>query len=70
MIDPAKEIQKLEKKKEFLVQSISKLETAMSCKDYEAKVPEEVRAVNQEKLAQNKGELDKLAEALQVLAKI
>uniref|UniRef100_A0A0A9XL90 Valine--tRNA ligase n=2 Tax=Lygus hesperus TaxID=30085 RepID=A0A0A9XL90_LYGHE len=70
MIDPLKEIQKLEKKKEFLVQSISKLETAMSSKDYEAKVPEEIRFVNQEKLVQNKGELDKLAEALEVLAKL
>ncbi|KAF6202108.1 hypothetical protein GE061_004506 [Apolygus lucorum] len=70
MIDPLKEIQKLEKKKEFLVQSINKLETAMSSKDYEAKVPEEVRIVNQDKLVQNKGELDKLAEALEVLAKL
>ena len=51
LIEPAKEVEKLEKKKTALATTIEKLKKAAAVADYTAKVPEEVRAANQEKLA-------------------
>ena len=70
MIDASKELAKLEKKKETLLQSIKKLEQAIATKDYTTKVPEEVRNSNLEKLSQCKGELDRLGEATLVLKRM
>ncbi|XP_014261778.1 valine--tRNA ligase [Cimex lectularius] len=70
LIDPEKEIAKLEKKKSILVQSVAKLEQLMASKDYESKVPEDVRLSNVEKLTKNKEELERLAEALVALTKL
>ncbi|BES98723.1 Valyl-tRNA synthetase [Nesidiocoris tenuis] len=70
MIDPQKEIQKVEKKIQFVTEMINKLEIAMASKDYELKVPEDVRQTNVEKLEQNRGEHVKLNEALKALSKL
>jgi len=70
LIDATKELAKLEKKKDGLQQTIKKLEQAMGAKDYQSKVPEEVRTSNSEKLQQTQGELDRLADAVQVLLKM
>lgn len=67
LIDPVKELSKLDKKHELLKQSITKLEQAMAAPDYEVKLPEEVREANSEKLIQNKGELERLIDAMTAL---
>uniref|UniRef100_T1IVN6 valine--tRNA ligase n=1 Tax=Strigamia maritima TaxID=126957 RepID=T1IVN6_STRMM len=67
LIEPEKEISKLEQKKERLIGQMNSLKKSIGIQDYEIKVPEEVRAANQEKLQQFDGELSKLTEALNVL---
>lgn len=67
MIDPLKEIEKLNKKGDSLTQTVEKLHKTMSIADYETKVPEDVRNTNKEKLKQSQDELDRLAEAIGVL---
>ncbi|XP_060803190.1 valine--tRNA ligase [Amyelois transitella] len=67
LIDPQKEITKLEKKKESLSQTIGKLEQAIAADDYTAKVPVDVQKNNTEKLAQSLGEIDRLEAAIQTL---
>ncbi|XP_067001148.2 valine--tRNA ligase isoform X2 [Anabrus simplex] len=67
LIEPAKELEKLQKKKEFLTQQLNKLQQLMSSTDYETKVPEEVRQTNAEKLTQTTGELDRLCSAMTAL---
>ncbi|CAB3227290.1 unnamed protein product [Arctia plantaginis] len=67
LIDPQKEITKLEKKKENLSQTITKLEQAMAAEDYTNKVPAEVQKTNSEKLTQSQGELDRLQSAIETL---
>ncbi|XP_071449683.1 valine--tRNA ligase isoform X2 [Hetaerina americana] len=68
LVDPTKEREKLSKKREKLDQQVSRLVSATNAPDYESKVPEEVRAANDEKLSQLRGELARLniaEEALQ-----
>lgn len=67
MIEPAKELAKLAKRKEQLQSSISKLEKDSAKPDYEAKVPEDVRAANKEKLESCIGELERLSIAEKTL---
>ncbi|XP_075977591.1 valyl-tRNA synthetase isoform X1 [Anticarsia gemmatalis] len=67
LIDPQKEITKLEKKKETLSQTISKLQQAMAADDYTTKVPAEVQKANSEKLTQSQGEIDRLQAAMETL---
>ncbi|KAL1130732.1 hypothetical protein AAG570_011973 [Ranatra chinensis] len=67
-IDPSKELEKLMKKEESLCQAIKKLEQAIAVKDYEAKVPQDVRSANSEKLVQSRGELERLRESITVLS--
>lgn len=67
LIDPQKELEKLGKKEELLTGTIQKLKQAMVASDYETKVPAEVQKLNQEKLVNNEGELERLAEAMQTL---
>jgi len=67
LIDPQKEILKLEQKQEKLNSQLKSLKEATDIPDYEAKVPEEIRIANQGKLQQLEGEITKLIEALSVL---
>ncbi|XP_023954262.2 valine--tRNA ligase isoform X2 [Bicyclus anynana] len=67
LIDPQKEITKLEKKKESLSQTISKLQQAISADDYTTKVPLEVQKLNSEKLTQSQGEMERLQAAVETL---
>ncbi|CAK1580629.1 unnamed protein product [Parnassius mnemosyne] len=67
LIDPQKEIAKIEKKKEALSQTISKLQQAMTAEDYTVKVPTEVQKSNTEKLSQSQGELERLNKAVETL---
>merc|ERR1711988_1345708 len=66
-IEPGKEVEKLEKKRAALMSSIDKLKKAALLKDYESKVPEDVRKANVEKLEGNEAEVVRLAEAVQAL---
>ncbi len=67
LIDPAKEVGRLEKKRSVLAATVDKLEKAAKAEGYETKVPEEVRVANKEKLAQTKTEIERLTEAMQAL---
>ncbi|CAG2054897.1 unnamed protein product [Timema podura] len=67
LIEPAKELSKLVKKREALEQQVTKLNQAMSAADYEAKVPVEVRQTNSEKLIASEGELSRLQAAMVAL---
>ncbi|XP_053610206.1 valine--tRNA ligase isoform X2 [Plodia interpunctella] len=67
LIDPQKEITKLEKKKDSLSQTISKLQQAIAADDYTTKVPVEVQKSNIEKLAQSVGEIERLQAAIETL---
>jgi valyl-tRNA synthetase len=67
LIDPAKELVKLQKKKDQLEQQVSKLKQAMAAPDYRTKVPEEVRLSNTDKLTQTEGELLRLLSAMTAL---
>jgi len=70
LIDPAKEVEKLNKKKAALQQTVEKLQKAMEVADYATKVPEEVRTANTEKLETSRLEIERLCEAVTTLAKI
>ncbi|XP_034831804.1 valine--tRNA ligase isoform X1 [Maniola hyperantus] len=67
LIDPQKEITKLEKKKETLSQTIVKLQQAISIDDYTSKVPLDVQKLNSEKLSQSQGEIERLQTAIETL---
>ncbi|XP_046965705.1 valine--tRNA ligase [Vanessa cardui] len=67
LIDPVKEITKLEKKKDTLTQTIHKLQQAISADDYITKVPPEVQKSNTEKLTQSQGEIERLQAAIETL---
>ncbi|XP_050350770.1 valine--tRNA ligase [Nymphalis io] len=67
LIDPAKEITKLEKKKDTLTQTINKLQQAIGADDYITKVPPEVQKSNAEKLTQSQGEMERLQAAVDTL---
>ncbi|XP_050555637.1 valine--tRNA ligase [Spodoptera frugiperda] len=67
LIDPQKEMTKLEKKKDALSQTIAKLQQAMAAEDYTTKVPAEVQKTNSEKLAQSQGEIERLQAAMETL---
>ncbi|CAH0546633.1 unnamed protein product [Brassicogethes aeneus] len=67
LIEPAKEIAKIQKKLEFLQSTKSKLDQAMSASDYACKVPQEVQQLNVEKVNQTTVELDRLNCALESL---
>ncbi|CAG9561648.1 unnamed protein product [Danaus chrysippus] len=67
LIDPQKEITKLEKKKENLSQTINKLQQAMAAEDYTVKVPADVQKLNSEKLITSQGEIERLQSAIETL---
>ena len=64
LIDPAKELVKLQKKQDQLEQQVRKLKQAMAAPDYTVKVPEEVRLSNTDKLTQTEGELVRILSAM------
>lgn len=67
LIEPAKEIAKIQKKIESLLGTQTKLNGAMNAVDYQIKVPEEVRHNNEEKLLQTGTELERLQVAIEAL---
>lgn len=67
LIDPAKETEKLEKKRSALSSSLEKLKKSMEMDGYETKVPAEIRSANSEKLEQTETELIRLADAISAL---
>lgn len=70
LIDPQKELERLKKKEEQLKEVVQRLQQSMSAADYSTKVPVEVQKTNEEKLFNNKGELDQLIEAMETLLKM
>jgi len=70
LIDPSKEVEKLNKKKAALQQTVEKLKKAMEVKDYMSKVPEDVRKANKEKLETSSLEIERLNEAIKTLENI
>lgn len=70
LIDVEKEITKLEDKKKRLESTAKKLEEAAAKPDYEAKVPQEVRESNAQKLEETQTEIEKLANAVETLMKL
>lgn len=67
LIDPEKEIAKMEKKLVFLGDTKAKLDQSMAAADYATKVPAEVQAANSEKLMQTTNEIQKLEIAMDAL---
>lgn len=70
LIEPSKEITKLQKKIEFLKSTEKKLMQAMNAADYATKVPADVQASNAEKLAQATTEIKRLEAAIVALNKM
>lgn len=67
LIDPEKEIVKLQKKKEFLDKTVESLNKQMLAADYSTKVPTEVQEANKEKLEQSESEIKRIIEAMGTL---
>ncbi|KAH1003406.1 hypothetical protein HUJ04_003343 [Dendroctonus ponderosae] len=67
LIDPVKEIQKIQTKLDFLQSTKKKLEQAMNIENYATKVPPEVQQSNLEKLSETTIELERLDAALGAL---
>lgn len=67
LIDPEKEITKMQKKLDFLIGTINKLNQAVSAADYSIKVPTEVQQANAEKLTQTSIEMKRIEEAMEAL---
>ncbi|RZC38986.1 valine--tRNA ligase, partial [Asbolus verrucosus] len=67
LIEPTKELAKIQKKLEFLQGAKNKLNQAMSAADYATKVPPDVQQANSEKFAQTVVELERLQTAMEAL---
>ena len=67
LIDPTKEGGKLAKKRDLLESQLDKLEKAAKAEGYEAKVPDDVRRANEEKMAQARTEIQRIGEAVKAL---
>ncbi|XP_043252604.1 valine--tRNA ligase isoform X2 [Colletes gigas] len=67
LIDPNKELEKLGKKEEQLIDVIKRLKQAMEVPDYNVKVPLDVQNSNKEKLLNSEGELQRIADAIAAL---
>lgn len=67
LIEVDKEVEKLNKKKEMLTQTVGKLQQAMSVADYATKVPENVQQSDKEKLEQSEAEIKRIAAAVETL---
>ncbi|XP_059474962.1 valine--tRNA ligase isoform X2 [Neocloeon triangulifer] len=67
LIDPAKELVKIAKKRDLLQSTVTKLVKDMAKPDYESKVPADVQLANKEKLESAIGEMEKLSLAEKTL---
>ena len=67
IIDPVKEVEKLGKKQDSMKSQLEKLKKSMLIKDYEKKVPEDIRKSNTEKVGQTETEILRLTEAMKFL---
>lgn len=67
LIDPLKEIGKVQKKIDLLTGTKIKLNQLMNSADYTVKVPSDVQQANTEKLNQTNFELERLVAALEYL---
>lgn len=67
LIEADKEITKLQKKKEQLVQTVGKLNQAIAAGDYVTKVPAEIQTANTEKLQQSESEIERITAAIETL---
>lgn len=67
LIQVDKELQKLEKKKAQLEQTVGKLKKATEASDYTIKVPAEVRQANVEKLKSSEAEIVRITNAMETL---
>ncbi|XP_050518605.1 valine--tRNA ligase [Diabrotica virgifera virgifera] len=67
LIEPSKEITKIQKKLDFLQTTRERLNKTMEAPDYESKVPSEVRHSNEDKLSQTSAEISRLEAALSSL---
>lgn len=70
LIEPSKEMAKLQKKIDFLKSTEKKITQAMSAADYTTKVPADVQESNAEKLAQTTTEIKRLEAAIESLNKM
>ncbi|KAL0102785.1 hypothetical protein PUN28_018227 [Cardiocondyla obscurior] len=70
LIDPKKELEKLQKKEGQLIEIIQKLKQDIAVPDYDVKVPHDVQKSNKEKLINNEGELQRIIDAMMVLQTI
>lgn len=67
IIEVDKEIGKLEKKRDQLQQTITKLKQKMTMEDYENKVPENIQLENTENLKQSEIEVERIGSAVSAL---
>lgn len=67
LIQADKELQKLEKKRAQLNQTVDKLNQAISASDYTTKVPAEIQQTNKEKLTESEGEITRINAAIESL---
>ncbi|XP_072401213.1 valine--tRNA ligase [Diabrotica undecimpunctata] len=67
LIEPSKEISKIQKKLDFLQTTRERLNKTMEAPDYESKVPVDVRHSNEDKLGQTSAEISRLEAALSSL---
>ncbi|XP_014227475.1 valine--tRNA ligase isoform X2 [Trichogramma pretiosum] len=67
LIDPVKELEKLQKKETSLKSTIEKLKKDMASADYTTKRPVEVQKADAEKLTNSEGEMKILIEAMETL---
>uniref|UniRef100_A0A131XVK0 Valine--tRNA ligase n=1 Tax=Ixodes ricinus TaxID=34613 RepID=A0A131XVK0_IXORI len=67
VVDPAKEIERMQQKEEKLQAQLTKLRAAMAASDYSTKVPPAVQAANDEKVQQVEGELARIVESISTL---
>ncbi|KAL6254260.1 hypothetical protein P5V15_014875 [Pogonomyrmex californicus] len=70
LIDPKKELEKLQKKEEQLLEIIQKLKQDLAIPNYDIKVPLDVQKNNKEKLTNSEGELQRIIDAVMVLQTI
>lgn len=70
LIEPSKEITKLQKKIDFLQGTQKKLNQMINAADYSSKVPVEVQQSNAEKLAQTLIEIERIESAIAALQKM
>ncbi|SPP72882.1 blast:Valine--tRNA ligase [Drosophila guanche] len=67
LVEADKEIAKLQKKGDQLVQTVGKLTQAMQASDYASKVPAEVQTANETKLTESRAEIERITAAIETL---